>query len=314
MPSGATTTVNLDDLRTTATLRSRNLINQGTTLISGTGNGLISARFTLDTADIDNQGDFELRSNNQSNVVLDCAFQDCGNFFNRSGATLRLNDLQGIAVVGPGLTALNNAGLVELVHGCGQINPPGVDTGTYRYDSNCTLAFFTRPDTERVFESTLVLDPVNSSGLQLGGSLRVNGAARSFGYLIIDNTATLFGPAAITFTSTTEWRGLIEGTSGSETVTVAPGATLADQQQSWRQSAAVRAHLVQQRQPQHHQCAPATGWQRRDPQQRRAQPVRHVDGRRRHRLRFAAQLRPDHQQQRWQHRGDRDHSRAGGPT
>lgn len=226
VPSGATATVSLDDLHTEAVLRSFTLINQGSVLISATGNGPTSASFLLESASIDNQGDFELRSNNQSNLVLDCLTVDCGNFANRVGATLRLNDLQGIVVVGGSLANFNNEGVVDLIVGCGQINAPGVDTGTYRYDSNCTLAFFTRPDTERVFESTLVLDPVNSSGLQLGGSLRVNGAARSFGNLLIDNTATLFGPAAITFTSTTEWRGLIEGTSGSETVTVAPGATL----------------------------------------------------------------------------------------
>lgn len=226
IPSGVTATVNLDDLRTTATLRSRDLINQGTFLISGTGTGPISARFTLDSASIDNQWDFELRANNDSNVVLDCAVQDCGSFFNRSAATLRLNDIHGIVVVGPSLTALNNDGLVDLVTGCGQISPPGVDTGTYRYNSSCTLAFFTRPDTERVFESGVVLNQVGSSYLQFEGSLRLNGATRAIGNSYIQPQATLFGPAAITFTGTTEWRGLIEGASLTETVTVAPGALL----------------------------------------------------------------------------------------
>ncbi|HWS26324.1 MAG TPA: hypothetical protein VN259_07060, partial [Xanthomonadales bacterium] len=225
VPSGATATVSLDDLHTEAVLRSFTLINQGSVLISATGNGPTSASFVLESASIDNQGDFELRSNNQSNLVLDCLTVDCGNFANRSGATLRLNDLQGIVVVGGSLANFNNEGVVDLVAGCGQINAPGVDTGTYRFDSSCTLAFFTRPDGERVFETTLILDSINSTTLQLGGSLRVNGAARSFGNLIIDTPATLFGPAAITFTGITEWRGLIEGIS-AETVTVAPGATL----------------------------------------------------------------------------------------
>ena len=223
VPAAASATVTLDDTNAQAVLRSRNLINQGAVVISGTGSG--GHTFLLDSADIDNQGDFELRSNNQNNLILDCTSLNCGSFFNRPSATLRLNDLQGLSVVGPSLTALHNQGLVDLVSGCGQINAPGVDTGTYRFDSFCTLAFFTRPDTERVFESTLVLDPINGTTLQLGGSLRVNGATRSFGNLIIDKVATLFGPAAITFTGLTEWRGGIEG-STSETVTIAPGATL----------------------------------------------------------------------------------------
>jgi len=225
LPAAAVATVSLNDVNSSAYLRSRDLINQGTFLISGTGGASVKT-FFLDNASIDNQGDFELRANNQNNVILNCIATDCGSFFNRAGATLRLNDFQGLAVIESLLTTLNNDGLVELVNGCGQINSPGVDTGTYRYNSNCTLAFFTRPGSERVFEASVVLDQVGLAGLQVGGSLRINGPARSFGDLFIDSSATLFGPAALTFTGSTEWRGLIEGSSTSETVTVAPGATL----------------------------------------------------------------------------------------
>ncbi len=224
LPATSTTAVSLSDAHPAAYLRSRDLINQGS--VSVTAVGTVQTRLWLDAASIDNQNGFTLDSDSTQNLVVDCTTRDCGSFYNRAGATLTFVDQSGIPGIGAELLAFDNAGLVELTQGCAAISAPGTDTGTYRYAGSCTLALFPRPDTERVFQPTVVLDPIGSTALQLGGSLRVNGSGRSFANLIIDPSATLFGPAAITFTGITEWRGSIEGTSTSETVTVAPGATL----------------------------------------------------------------------------------------
>lgn len=218
----ATATVSLDDINFEATLIGRNWINQGSVLVTGTGSGPLSAKLLLDNASIDNQGAFELRSNNHNNLILECAFDvnDCGGFSNRLGATLTLNDIQGIVVIGESLTSFDNDGLVDFVHGCAQINPPGVDTGTYRYNTTCTLAFFTRNGTERVLESTVVLDELSGSTLQLEGRLRLNGASRTLGNFLLEPAGTLLGPAAITLSGNAEWRGTIEGSSTSDTITI----------------------------------------------------------------------------------------------
>jgi CSLREA domain-containing protein/uncharacterized repeat protein (TIGR01451 family) len=226
LPASATATISLDDLRPAAYLRSRDLINQGSVTLAASAS--IITHLWLDAASIDNQAGFSIDNNSAANqnLRLECLSTNCGSFFNRAGATLTLIDQQGIVAIGNDLTAFDNAGLVELTQGCGAIGAPGTDSGTYRYTSACTLALSPRPDATRVLESSVVLDPIAGTSLQLGGSVRVDGASRSFGNLIIDPAATLFGPAAISFTGITTWRGLIEGTSNAETITVAPAATL----------------------------------------------------------------------------------------
>jgi CSLREA domain-containing protein/uncharacterized repeat protein (TIGR01451 family) len=226
LPPGSTATISLDDLRPAAYLRSRDLINQGSVTLAGSAS--ILTHLWLDSASIDNQAGFTIDNNSATNqnLRLDCVATNCGSFFNRAGATLTLIDQQGIVAIGSDLTAFDNAGLVELTQGCGAIGAPGTDTGTWRYAGSCTLWFNPRPGSTRTLEASVVLDPIAGTSLQLGGSVRVNGASRSFGNLIIDPAARLFGPAAITFTGTTTWRGMIEGASPSESVTVASGAVL----------------------------------------------------------------------------------------
>ncbi len=226
LPVSAITTISLDDVRPAAYLRSRDLINQGSVTLAASA-GVIT-HLWLDAASIDNQGSFTIDNNSTTdqNLRLDCQSTDCGSFFNRSGASLTLIDQQGIVAIGSDLAAFDNAGLVELTAGCGAIGAPGTDAGTWRYAGSCTLWFNPRIGTTRALEASAVLDPIGGTALQLGGSVRIDGASRSFQNLIIDKTATLFGPAAITFTGIATWRGLIEGSGPSETVSVASGATL----------------------------------------------------------------------------------------
>ncbi len=226
LPPGSTAAISLDDDHPAAYLRSRDLINQGNATLAASAT--VITHLWLDSANIDNQGGFTIDNNSAANqnLRLECAATNCGSFFNRSGATLTLIDQQGIVAIGSDLAAFDNAGLVELTQGCGAIGAPGTDTGTWRYAGSCTLWFNPRADTTRALQDSVVLDPIAGTALQLGGSVRVNGASRSFENLIIDPPATLFGPAAITLTGTTIWRGLIEGTSPGETLTVAAGAVL----------------------------------------------------------------------------------------
>ncbi|MEZ5467553.1 MAG: FG-GAP-like repeat-containing protein [Lysobacterales bacterium] len=214
----ATATVTLDNAHPSAYLTSRNLINQGSWLISASGTDL--THFWLDSADIDNQSNLELRNNSAQNLQLACVSQDCGSFQNQPGATLTLNDISGVISIQSDLAAFHNAGLVDLIEGCAGIDPPGTDTGTYRYGGSCTLAFFTRMGSERIFEPTVVLNPQGGTALQVEGRLRINGVARSFQNLLIQPDATLYGPAAINLDGNTLWRGTIEGAGLSETVSI----------------------------------------------------------------------------------------------
>jgi CSLREA domain-containing protein/uncharacterized repeat protein (TIGR01451 family) len=226
LPPGSTATISLDDLRPAAHLRSRDLINQGSVTLAASAS--IITHLWLDAASIDNQASFTIDNNSAANqnLRLDCLSTDCGSFLNRAGASLTLVDQQGIVAIGSDLTAFDNAGLVELTEGCGAVGAPGADSGTWRYAGSCTLWFNPRTATTRTLEAGAVLDPIAGTALQLGGSVRVNGTSRSFQNLIIDATAALSGPAGITFTGITTWRGLIEGSGPSQTVTVASGATL----------------------------------------------------------------------------------------
>jgi uncharacterized repeat protein (TIGR01451 family)/CSLREA domain-containing protein len=226
LPPGSTTSIALDDVRPAAYLRSRDLINQGSVTLAASAG--VTTHLWLDSASIDNQDSFTIDNNSATNqnLRLECVSTDCGSFFNRSGASLTLIDQQGIVAIGSDLTALDNDGLVELTEGCGAIGAPGTDTGTWRYSGSCTLWFNPRSGTTRTLEASAVLDPVAGTELQLGGSVGIEGASRSFENLIIDSQATLFGPAAISFTGITTWRGRIEGVSNAQTITVAALATL----------------------------------------------------------------------------------------
>jgi uncharacterized repeat protein (TIGR01451 family)/CSLREA domain-containing protein len=222
---GATVTVNLDGVRPSAYLSSRQLINQGTVLVSATGP--VPTHFWLSIgADIDNQGQFELRNNSAANLQLDCDISDCAGFYNRASGTVTLNDLNGIVLIQSNLLEFNNDGLVTLLTGCASISPAGVDTGTYRYAGSCTLAFFTPIGSERVFESSVLLDQQGSTNLQLEGSLRLNGATRTLGNVVLNPSGILHGPAAITVDGTLLWRGTIEGIDISETITIGAAGSL----------------------------------------------------------------------------------------
>ncbi|MBK8069205.1 MAG: hypothetical protein IPK27_16725 [Rhodanobacteraceae bacterium] len=216
--------INLGDPRPEAYLRSIDLINLGSLTLAAVATS--PTALWLDTANIDNQASFTIDNNSGDNLRIDCLTQDCGSVINGPAATLTLNDQQGIIAIGSELTAFNNAGLVNLLQGCGAIGAPGNDTGTWRYAGSCTLWFNPRPDTERVLQASALLEPQGLTSLQLGGTVRVDGASRSFGPLIIDPFATLYGPAAITLTGQTHWRGLIEGASLSESVTIAYSAVV----------------------------------------------------------------------------------------
>ncbi|MBL8246557.1 MAG: CSLREA domain-containing protein, partial [Rhodanobacteraceae bacterium] len=220
----ATATITLDNTHPNAWLRSRDLVNLGS--IALTGNASTLTHLWLDAASISNQGGFAIDNDSTDNLRIDCVTTDCGSMTNAAGATLTLNDLNGIIAIGSELAAFNNEGLVDLQQGCGAIGAPGVDTGTWRYAGSCTLWFNPRPDTERVLQASAILDPQGGTSLQLGGTVRANGASRAFASLIIDPTATLRGPAAITLAGPTHWRGLIEGLSLSESVTIASGAVV----------------------------------------------------------------------------------------
>ncbi|MGE4070911.1 MAG: FG-GAP-like repeat-containing protein [Lysobacterales bacterium] len=224
LPPGSAATVSLNDQSPTVSLSQRNLLNQGTFLVTATGTSL--AVFSLDQSSIDNQGSFELRNNSSQPLQLACVSLDCGTFANRASGTLLLNDLAGSIAIDAQLTALNNDGLVELLGGCASIDAPGTDTGTFRYSGPCALAFATRPGSERIFESSVVLDEQGGTNLLLEGRLRVNGASRSFLTLEIGANGTLHGPAAISFDGFTRWHGVIEGTGLAETVTVGSGGSL----------------------------------------------------------------------------------------
>jgi CSLREA domain-containing protein len=220
----ATATITLDNTHPSAWLRSRALVNQGSLTLSAAATVPIS--LWLDAASIENQGSFAIDNNSSHNLRIDCVATDCGSLANAVGATLTMNDQNGIIAIGSELAAFDNAGLVELLQGCGAIGAPGSDSGTWRYGGSCTLWFNPRPDTERVLQASAILDPQGGTALQIGGSVRVDGASRAFGPLIIDPPATLYGPAAISLTGETHWRGLIEGTGLSESVTIAPAAVV----------------------------------------------------------------------------------------
>lgn len=224
LQSVATATLTLTDQSPIATLASRNLINQGSMLVTATNGG--GGDLFLDSSDVDNQGTFEFRNNGAASVGLRCVSIDCGTFVNQAAGTLTLNNMGGGITIASDLTALNNLGLVDVTGTCASIDAPGTDTGTFRYSDPCGLSFATRSGSERVFESSVILDEQGSSQLVLDGKIRINGAARSFQTLVIAPNGTLYGPAAITFDGSTRWFGVIEGTGISETVTVGSSGTL----------------------------------------------------------------------------------------
>jgi CSLREA domain-containing protein/uncharacterized repeat protein (TIGR01451 family) len=218
--------VTLNDSHPEIDLIGRRLINQGTFEINAAGN--TQTRFWLqDGADIDNQGQFLVNTNSTQNLGIECRTTDCARFDNRSSGVVVLNDIGGIPGIRGNLTAFDNAGVVRLVNGCAGIDPPGVDTGIYDLGtaSGCTLAFFTPPGRERVFEPSVILLEPGDARLQLEGRLRVNGTARTFQRLYIGPGATLYGPADITLASHAFWRGRIEGGAGTQFV-IEPAASV----------------------------------------------------------------------------------------
>lgn len=225
--SAALVIVTLNDSHPAADLIGRRLINQGSFEISGASSSTQTRFWLQDGADIDNQGQFLVTNNSSQNLGIECRTTDCARFDNRAGAVLVLNDINGILGIRASLTAFDNAGTVQLVNGCAGIDPQGIDTGTYDLGSasSCTLAFFTPPGRERVFEPSVILLEPGAAGLQVEGRLRVNGTARTFRRLLIQPGATIYGPADITIASNALWRGRIEGGAGAQFV-IAPAASV----------------------------------------------------------------------------------------
>lgn len=219
--------VTLDDSHPAADLVGRRLINLGTFEINAASSSTQTYFWLQDGADIDNQAQFLVTNNSLQNFGIECRTPGCARFDNRASGQLVLNDVNGIISIRAGLTAFDNAGAVQLINGCAGIDPPGVDTGIYDLGTNssCSLAFFTPGGQERVFEPSLVLSEPGLAQLQLEGRLRVNGTARTFQRLIINNDAVLYGPAEISIAQSALWRGRIEGLA-SEEIRIAPAATV----------------------------------------------------------------------------------------
>ena len=81
-----------------AWLRSRDLINLGN--IALTGNASTLTHLWLDAASISNQGGFAIDNDSTDNLRIDCVTTDCGSMTNAAGATLTLNDQNGIIAIG----------------------------------------------------------------------------------------------------------------------------------------------------------------------------------------------------------------------
>ncbi|GMU44034.1 MAG: CSLREA domain-containing protein [Xanthomonadales bacterium] len=223
LPASASALVQLGNTGYSVSLNSRDLINQGTLTVNANAN--LSTQFWLEAASIDNQGLFVLQNASTHNLLLDCLSTDCGSFTNQPGATVRMDDAQlGVIRIGQELLAFHNAGLVELVQGCGGVGAPGVDTGTYRYGGSCTFGLFPRAGRARTLEASVVLDQQGNSTLQIGGAVTVNGASRQFGNLILDPLGVLQGPADFEFLQNFIWRGEIFATQTVRTATIAAGA------------------------------------------------------------------------------------------
>ncbi|MFO1496000.1 MAG: hypothetical protein U1F26_15225 [Lysobacterales bacterium] len=218
LQSGAVATMTLTDPRPFATLSARRLVNQGTWRVNS--NASVNTVWYLDAGVvIDNQSVLEFNNAGTQEFRLSCTLADCASFLNAATGSVRFDSNPGLLAIDASLGSFDNAGSVQLIQGCAAIDAPGTDTGAYTLNGTCTLAFFTRAGSERIFQPSVVLNQTGAQ-LQLEGRLRVNGTGRAFSNVLINPGAILYGPAVISITGTALWRGTIEGTGTGQRVVI----------------------------------------------------------------------------------------------
>lgn len=199
-----------------------NFTNLGTlNLLNPTVNDGGELRFA-NNAVLNNSGEVVFQNNSGEVRNIDCDNgANCGTINNLIGGTWRFDVPNGILGIDR-LTAFNNAGVVELSGaGCAVIAVPGTDVGgTYQTNSSCTLGLSVPFAQQRVLDS--VVHNSISGGLQFQGpgTVVVTGGPMTLRDSIIGENATITGDVNLNLVGFTIYRGTIDGTGPSLTVTV----------------------------------------------------------------------------------------------
>ena len=225
--SGGTLALNLGATQSFARL-ARPLVNNGTITASGSG---ANTSWRLISGGITNNATWNIATNSLHTFTLSCETVDCASVVNTPASSLEIsNAAGGSVVIADSLTAFNNNGTLTHNSGCATIAAPGVDGGSFVLNSGTcgsgpNLSLNPRSGTQRTWTEGVTLTQ-NAAEIGIGGRLVVNGATRSFERLYIDQLGVLAGPAAITLSNTTQWKGTIEGGGASDVVNIVSGVAV----------------------------------------------------------------------------------------